>query len=284
MNGITWFILFGIVNVAADMIIKIVGNIIPEQNLIFFRYLFAFLFVLPFYSRINFSIKALLTRHLIRGVLFFLGLTCWIRGIKEAPLFVATIISFDSPLINTLFSKIFLKENVEKNIVIANIVGLSGIAVIAAKEISGSVQIRPILYLIMSGLFFCSLDIVNKKILSSVKNEDEISMTFYYSLVLLIVSTISRRPVISSEFFTVKIISCLIFLAISFNIMSFCLLKAFSKSDIYILQPFKYIEIITSTLLSYFIFGQYMNIHHLIGAIIIISASLYSVMKRKQAQ
>jgi S-adenosylmethionine uptake transporter len=59
------------------------------------------------------------------------------------------------------------------------------------------------------------------------------------------------------------------------NLILFCLLKAFDAVEISSLQPFRYVELLFAGFFGWTFFGEMPSVHTLLGAGLIIPATLY---------
>ncbi|WP_240627089.1 EamA family transporter [Candidatus Aquarickettsia rohweri] len=109
--------------------------------------------------------------------------------------------------------------------------------------------------------------------------EKMLCMLFYSSLfttIILFIPLLNGFKVPTSKdifYFTI--------LGIGSNLILFCILKAFDTVKASVLAPLRYIELIFSIILGYFIFNDIPSYNMLIGASIIIPTSLYVILKFK---
>ena len=124
--GISWFILSLLLDNINDVIMKYVGNNISSYEIIFFRYLFSVIVLLPFILRKKYSSSTIMRIHFIRGFLLFVGIILWCVGLKVVKLTVATSINFIMPIFILILARIFLKETFNRLKLIATILGFIG--------------------------------------------------------------------------------------------------------------------------------------------------------------
>ena len=76
--------------------------------------------------------------HLVRGVVItFMGLT-FFWGIARLPMAEALALSFVAPLIALYLAAVLLGERIKRSAIVASIMGLAGVALIAATRIDGA--------------------------------------------------------------------------------------------------------------------------------------------------
>ncbi len=164
---------------------KYVGNNISSYEIIFFRYLFSVIVLLPFILRKKYSSSTIMRIHFIRGFLLFVGIILWCVGLKVVKLTVFTSINFIMPIFILILARIFLKESFNRIKLIATMLGFIG-TIIVINPNSTDFNLTSLVFLI-SAILFALLDIINKRF---AVQESMISMLFYSSLFVLILSII----------------------------------------------------------------------------------------------
>lgn len=276
-KAVCWFLLSLVCSVMNDVISKYMGSNLGIFQIAFFRFLFSALTLLPviFYYGFDTLKSSNFLVHFIRGAILYFGITLWIFGLNSAPVSVATIISFTIPLFTLILARIFLKENVHWYRWLATIIGFCGILIIVAGK--DSELTYGLFLLVLSGIGFAGLDVINKKF---VIQETMISMLFYSA----IVTTALSLPAALYEWKEVSFnqICLLCLLGASANLILFFILKAFALADASAIAPYRYIELILSSLAGYIFFSEFPSNQALYGTIIIIPATLFIVYSEKK--
>ncbi|RST62652.1 DMT family transporter [Candidatus Aquarickettsia rohweri] len=268
--GISWFIFSLIVSSFNDVIAKYLSFYLPPLEISFYRFLFSTVSLLPFvlYNGILSIKTSRFTFHFIRGLFLALAIFLWINGLKSSQVIMATIISFTIPMFILILAPIILKESISLKLWIVTFVGIIGILItITPNTVNFTIDSCPF---VIAAILFASLDIINKKY---VIQETMLSMLFYSSLF----TTIFLFLPLNFNLVTPQIIDLifLIFLGVNSNIILFCILKAFNLVKVSSLAPLRYLELLFSGLLGYFVFNDTPNIHMLLGTLVIIPTSLY---------
>jgi S-adenosylmethionine uptake transporter len=268
--GVTWFILSLIVSNINDILTKYLGNRLNPMEVVFFRCAFGVLTLLPFMLRQGPAAfkTTRLHMHLARGILLFLAISMWCYGLAVVPVSTGTIISFTVPLFVLLMAPSFLNEKVEWSLWTATIIGFIGVIIVINPT---DISFNPmVLLMLLSSLFFASLDIINKKF---VAKESMLSMLFYSALVT---TTLSLYPVSHVwQTPTSNEVVWLLLLGAGSNLILYCLLKAFSATAASSLAPYRYLELLLSILMGYLVFGDMPRIATIIGAAIVIPSTLF---------
>lgn len=271
LQGIFWMLMVSIVSCLNDVNAKYVGGRLSGSEVAFFRFFFSTLVLLPF--MLARGKKSFVTQypsvHFIRALLLVFAITAWSYGVSALPLTLGTTISFTTPFFVLPLAKIFLQERITKQRWIATIAGFIGILVSINPA---SISFNPMaLTLVASTLLFASLDVINKKLLT--EEESLIGMLFYSGLGTAILGI--GPAILTWQTPTIQELCFLSLLGLGASLILFCVLKAFSATEISALQSFRYTELILSVIFGLIIFQEWPSINILFGAAIIIFATFY---------
>lgn len=270
--GVIWFILSLFSSVANDTISKYLSLHLQSFEVIFFRFLFSTITLVPFmlyYGREAFKTSQI-SIQITRGVLLFVGITLWTYGLAIFPIVTATIISFSIPLFVILLAIPLLNENIIWQRWSVTVIGFVGIA-ITTKAYSEDFNPKIFIF-IVSTLIFAILDILNKKL--AIK-ESVINMLFYSALTTTIFSTV---PLLFYWHLPSLLeLVLLLILGINSNLILFFILKAFTLADATALAPYRYIELIISAIVTYVMFNELPDKSALYGILILIPSTLFIV-------
>ncbi|WP_392505938.1 DMT family transporter [Rickettsia sp. 2024-CO-Wats] len=278
LTGIGWFLLSLVSSSANDVMSKYLGTRLHSFEVAFFRFFFSSIVLLPFV--VYYGKNTLKTSrpfvHILRGLLLFFGMTSWTYGLAIAPVTTATVVSFSIPLFTLILAVFFLNENIIWPRWVVTVVGFIGLVVTLKPHAE---DFNPeILYFVLAAISFAMLDIINKKF---VIKESMISMLFYSAIVTAIVSlpVALQYWLIPSSFE----LALLFVLGSSGSLILFFLLKAFSMVDATATAPYRYLELVISTIAAYFIFNEFPDKSTLHGAVIIIPTTLFIIYSEKKA-
>ncbi len=271
-TGIGWFILSLLSSVSNDIITKYIGMNLHSFEVAFFRFFFSALILIPFI--LCYGKQTLKTNrpfvHIIRGVLLFCGVTCCNYGLNIAPITTATVIGFSTPSFTLCLAIFFLNEKIIWQRWVATLLGFIGITITLKPQAD---DFNPqLLFFVLAAISFAMLDIINKKF---IVKETMISMLFYSALITALIST--PPSIIFWKTPTILELMLLFLLGTGSNLILFFLLKAFSLIDATATVPYRYIELIISSLAGYLVFNEIPESHTLYGALIIIPATLFII-------
>lgn len=270
IKGISWFMLSMIISIINDIFMKYLGNNIHSTEITFFRFLFGTISLLPlmiFNNQSSFKTKYLNT-HFLRAIFLFFGINLWCFSLSIVPISTATTVNFTIPLITLIFATIFLKEKVGIARWTATLIGFLGVLFILKPDDANNFN-KLSLLLLLAAIMFASLDIINKKF---IVKESMISMLFYTALITTILSSIPT--IIFWKMPTLIDLSILFIIGCGANLLLFCLLKALKYVEASALAPFRYFELILSSLFGFLIFSEIPSKNTLMGFFLIIPSTL----------
>lgn len=280
LRGVLWFILSLVISVTNDVFAKHLGQNLHSVQITFLRFLFGTLSLLPFmiyYGKQSFYTSRI-GLHVIRGGLLFCAIALWCFGLTQAPITVATTLTFIIPMFILILARFFLNEKVSWARWLVTIIGFLGTTIVLEPT---SVNFSPLMLLLLAATFmFASLDIINKKF---IVKESMLAMLFYTALVTMLLGAIPALIVWKTP--SMIQLTVLFISGCAGNLLLYCLLKAFAATDASAIAPFRYIELILSAGLGIIVFNEIPTLALCLGSLIIIPCTLflmYSETKTKQ--
>ncbi|MDR2200884.1 MAG: DMT family transporter [Puniceicoccales bacterium] len=287
-RGIAWFLTSLLVCETNDVITKYLELSLSPLQVIFGRFFFSTLLLLPLMGR---SVQSFKTQHLasnlLRGFILFLGMFIWCYGLEASQLSVACLINFTTPLFTLLLAMIILKEKIGKSRFMATLFGFLGVAVVLNPQ-TASFSVPAASLFLLSAVLFALLDILNKIL---VTKEGTLTSLFYTGIFTMLFSMIalmvprffnSNEPLsLFSEFaHRVTLLSphhilLLALLGTGANLLLFCILKSFLYIDVSATAPFRYVELILASIFGYLFFDEAVAPNTIAGALIIIPSVIY---------
>jgi drug/metabolite transporter (DMT)-like permease len=252
----------------ASILIAIVRHLSQEFSIfliVMMRNFFGLIFLIPQiikqHNTIFYTKKIGL--HIFRAINGMASMMIWFYVITLIPLAEAVSISFIIPIITTFAAIFFLKEKVYKRTWFATFIGLLGILIILRP---GFKEFKiAYFYSLISVFLWVVSNIVIK---TMTKTEKTQTIVVYTSCVMFICSIPLAFPYfrpITFEyllwFATLGLVSNLVYLFVSIS---------YSKTDLSIVQPFDFSRLIFTAIISYFAFGEVVDIWVIIGSLIIL--------------
>lgn len=273
--GLLWFMLSLVVCVFNDGLMKYLGDDYVPSQIVCLRYFFASLSLLLIaFFRKNLRCCLISKRcrlHGVRAVFLFVAILLYCAALHKLPISTVIALNFVIPLFTLLFAHCFLKEHIGRDRFLATLIGFVGVCVIFEPYNNDFATSYAILLLLSSALF-AILDVVNKKYVTS---EGPFTMVFYTAIFTFLISL----PFAIISWKLPSALDWILFIGIGIgaNLLLYCILKAFEYVDVSALAPFRYLELILSALVGYYIFNELPSIATIVGAMIIIPCTLYIV-------
>tara|TARA_B110000116_G_C16532676_1_gene445058 strand:- start:8 stop:733 length:726 start_codon:yes stop_codon:yes gene_type:complete len=222
----------------------------------------------------NFKTKKI-KLHIFRTITGCFALISIFFGLKYLPLADAISITFAAPIFATIFSIFFLKEIVGKKRWFAVLIGFLGILIILKPGTSlfSIYSIFPILFCVG---FAASASLI--RILS--KTDKNYLISFYYTAGLTLVSLFLDPLSWKIPLFK----DCLLLISIGIigSLGNIIITEAYRKSEISLITPIKYLNLIFAIVFGYFLFNEVPEYSTLIGSVfIIVSTVIIFIRERK---
>jgi len=277
-SGPYYFLISVIFFSVMEILVKFLSSSYPIGELVFFRGFFGLLpiiFVMPkkkFFQ--NFKTKKI-KLHIFRTITGCFALISIFFSLKYLPLADAISITFAAPIFATIFSIFFLKEIVGKKRWFAVLIGFLGILIILKPGTSlfSIYSIFPILFCVG---FAASASLI--RILS--KTDKNYLISFYYTAGLTLISLFLDPLSWKIPLFK----DCLLLISIGIigSLGNIIITEAYRKSEISLITPIKYLNLIFAIVFGYYLFNEVPEVSTLIGSVfIIVSTVIIFIRERK---
>ena len=224
--------------------------------------------------------------NLLRGALMSLAVMIFFATLRYMPIADALAVFFLEPFILTILSVIILKETVGWRRGVAVVCGFLGSLFIVQPSyaVFGLVSLMPI----CTAFLFAMYLILTRQMASK---DNPITMQFASGvggvLTLLVVILLSNwfgvREFSSTQIPEFGVRWALIFaLGVLAAVGHLVVVYAFRLASASILAPFQYLEIVTGTIIGYWLFGDFPDAYKWLGIAIIISSGIYLFMRERK--
>lgn len=229
--------------------------------------------------------------HLMRGMAVVFANLTFFLGLAELSVAEATAIFFISPLLITLFSIIFLKEQVGVHRWSALVIGLIGILIILRPG-TDAFKLTSLLP-IAAAFGYAALNVMTRY---SGKTESALTMSFYIQVTLIVISLMFwvfvgdgryASPDSTALYFLLREWTVLdladwyLFLIIGFGSATggFLIAQAYRQAEAAYVAPFEYIAMPLSIFWGYMIFQTIPDGQSLFGMALVVASGLYCVWR-----
>jgi S-adenosylmethionine uptake transporter len=280
LQGVFWMIMISVVSASNDVIMCLTGLEMHWVQVLFFRYLFGMILVLPFMMKDTTLFKTTqISGHIFRAIFGTVGIGACCYSVINMPLSENETIMYVQPFIFLILAYFVLKEHVTKQRWFATLVGFAGLLVVVrpGTEMFRWTAMAPL----VAATSFALLDMFATKM---IKVDRDITLMFYFAVGTVICAFIPLFFVWQMP--TMKQLVWLACLGVGGNLIQVCIYRAFSATEASGLMPFRYMSLLIASLAEFMVFGVIPASNVLIGAVIIIAAALYiaTYEKRKESR
>ena len=248
----------------------------PTGEVLFFRGFFGLLptyFLIPKNKLKTFYITARSKEHLFRCLMGLMALIAIVIALRELPLAVVVSLSYAAPLFITVLSIFLLSENVGVFRWLAVLIGFVGVIIIAEPGFKGMnyLYFLPLIFCI--GMAFVTITI---RKLSTTEPIWLISIFFTITISIAGLATIPMGWVMPNfqDFILLALIG------VTGGSANLFLTQSYKLSEVSLVAPLKYLALIFAIIFGYLIWNEIPTIKTLIGASLVILASLI-IFKRE---
>ncbi|WNK00768.1 DMT family transporter [Thalassospiraceae bacterium LMO-JJ14] len=270
LKGIAFMLASTLLAAVMNSAARHVSQTVHPFELVFFRNLFAFAFVLPMLWRVGFG--ALRTNrpwmHAGRAGLNVVNMMVWFTAISLAPLAEVVALGFTGPIFATILGVLIVKEVVGVRRWSAIIVGFIGTLVVLQPGFD-TVQTGHGLAL-MAAFMWAGVLLIIK---SLSRTESSITIVAYMSILMTPLSLIPALFVWVWPTWTE--LGWLALIGVCGGAAQYLLSQSFHEADISVVMPFDFAKLVWIALIAYIAFAEVPTLTTWIGGAIIFASGLY---------
>ena len=279
VQGALWLLASAFLFTIMQTIAKYLGQRLDPFQVSLARAFFGLLAIVPFLMRAGFGDGGIKTKvlplQLLRGVVGTLAMFCGFYAVTHMPLADAQSLNFARGLFLVPLAIIFLKEKVGTRRVAAMAIGFLGVVIM----LRPTGEIEPAALIALLGAALVALATVLVKIVS--RYDTPITLMFYTgfvgTLVAVVPAVLNWVPPTAMEYFLLVVVG--VMGATAHN----CFIRGYAIGDTTAVAPFEYSSLIFAAIAGVFIFADLPDVYTILGAMIIVGASLYIVRREAQA-
>ena len=270
-------------------LVRLMGEVTPVGQLVFFRSLFAIVPVVIIYAYRGEMRQAIYTKRplgqLGRGLLSVGGMYSNFAALTRLPLADVTAIQFASPLITVGLAALILKERVRIYRWSAVFVGFVGVLIMLLPHLDpahytslASAATIGAMLAVLSAFINAGTVIQTRRL---TRTETTPSIVFYFSLIC----TIAGAATLPFGWYTPTLyeLTILITLGMLGGLAHIFLTESYRFAAASVIAPFDYTSMLWALLLGYWMFGEVPTALVFVGAAIVIAAGLF-VLWRERTQ
>jgi drug/metabolite transporter (DMT)-like permease len=259
--------------VVMGMVVKVLGQRIPTIEILFFRSMVGFFFVLPVFFRdplAPFRTKRM-GMHFVRGAIGTLGNTLFFWTLTHMLLADAMALQFSRPLFMIPLAVMMLGEAVGARRAAMTVLGFLGI-VVYSRPFTGGFD--PGVFVGAAGAFTGALVVVAIKRLAT--TEPTPVIMFYYAFWTAVLSLLPTLWWWVTP--TLPELSLLVLVGFLGIFGQWMITHGWTLGDTTALAPLDYLRIVYSAALGWLVFGELPGLWSYLGMTLIVASSLYLVL------
>jgi S-adenosylmethionine uptake transporter len=264
-----------LISCSNDIFVKLIGKRLNSLEIIFFRFFFSLVTLLPFVFRLRIKVfeTANLKFNFARGILGVISFYLYTYALIQISLVEMVTIMWTIPLFIVVLSVPFLQEKVTLARWMATILGFIGLVLLTCIDSGFTVLSLKWIYLVpcASALLFAIQDIIIKKMI--ITRENNVTMLLYFAIVASALTLVPAMMVWQTP--STRELFLLMLLGLFANLMQYFLMKAYDAADLSALAPYRYLEFFIAGMMAYLIFAETPGMNVAIGAIILTISTLY---------
>jgi S-adenosylmethionine uptake transporter len=278
LQGVFWALMICLVSSTNDVLMRFLGERLHVVQIVFFRFLFSALTVLPLMLRHekNLFKTDQPKTHALRAIVGALALGLCCLSVNIMPLAENTAVMFCEPLFFLPMAYFLLKEKVDRNRWIATFMGFIGLLIIIQPGMDSFR--REAFVPMIAAMLFAYLCVMAKRMITT---EHTLTLLFYFG-----VGTTIFAGLFLPFFWITPTLHELIFLCllgVGANLIQVCLFRAYASTDASALAPFRYTEFLFASTFGFLFFGQVPELSIILGAGVIgLSAFYISIMETRK--
>ena len=252
-----------------------VAQDLPAVEMVFFRFLFGILFMLPWVARAG--LAGLRTERLrlywLRATGTLVIMVCVYTALSEIPVADVTALLFMAPIFTTLGAGLFLKERIGSRRWVAVAIGFAGALIVLRP---GMGAFSSVALLVLIGAFFNAVVVLVTKVLSRTESANVI--VFYQSLMVVALSA----P-LAFWFWVPPSTSSLGWLFAMGGVATAgqqCITRALIAADASAIQPVNFSRLLFAALLGYVVFGEAADLWVWVGGGVVFAATMLAASER----
>lgn len=263
--------------VSMGMLIKILGETMPNHHLVFYRNVFAALIIAPFLlkQRIEHIKTKRIGMHILRSILGVLAMYCFFYALANIELANAMLLKLTGPIFIPIFAILWINEKVTLKTYIAIAIGFIGVIIFLNP--STEIQFASIVGLI-GGALAAAAKVAIRKMSDT---EPTARIVFYFAFFGALFSSI---PIMTGEAYmpTYKEWMLLLALGLVGTCGQFCLTQAYRIAPASQVGPFTYSSLLWASLAGWLFWNEWPGINTFMGASLIITAGLVILYSKKK--
>ncbi len=275
VQGALWLLGSAVLFTTMQAMAKYLGQRLDPFQVALARAFIGLVVIVPFLLRAGFGEGGVTTKvlplQLLRGVVGTLAMFCGFYAVAYLPLADALSLNFARGLFLVPLAILILKETVGVRRIVAMSVGFLGVVIM----LRPTGDIDPVAFVALVGAALVAFATVLVKIVS--RYDSPVTLMFYTcvvgTLVSIVPAVINWVPPTLNEYMLLALMGAIG--ATAHN----CFIRGYAVGETTAIAPFEYSSLIFAALVGFFVFSDLPDAYTILGAGVIVGASLYIVRR-----
>lgn len=278
LRGLCCMLLSALLTASMNSAVRHLSLELHPFEIVFFRNLFAFLFVLPMLLRYGAVVlkTARFGKHLARAALNVVNMMVFFYAVSITPLSEVVALAFTAPVFATVLSILILGEVVGVRRWTAIVCGFAGALVILQPGFD-TIVVGQLLTLTAALMWAGCLLIIK----SLSRTEASVTIVAYMSLLMTPMALVPALLV--WQWPDLRQLAWLAFIGLCGGAAQFLLAQALRDADLSVVMPLDFSKLIWVSVIAYLAFGEVPAATTWIGGAVIFSSAIYIAQRESRA-
>ncbi len=278
LKGIAWMVLTGVLFVTFTGIVRHLGSDMHPVQAAFIRYAMGLCILAPVFLRLRATglFSKRIGLHAFRGLIHGGGVMLWFYAMTHIPIAEVTALGFIIPIFVTIGAALFLGERLHARRIGAVLAGFGGAMLILRPGIE-IIDPGAIAQIIAAPMFAGSF-IITKKLTETDSNTAIVAyLAVFVTLVLAPPALAVWRTPAWEELAWLFVAACIATLG------HLSLTQAFRMTELTVVQPVFFLQLVWATLIGVYIFGEQPEIWTWAGGAVVVASATYIAHREARA-
>lgn len=270
--------LYGIIQSLVWGLVRYLGADLSTATLFFFRNLVGFLTVVPLLMKIGPSMFKThrFPLHALRAFVALTGGFAAFYAVSRAPLASVTAITYAAPIFASLFAMVVFREGISWHRIGVLPVGFIGVLMVLRPsfDIEFAGMVGALIATVTTAIAFLAV----KSLSSTERSETVVAYPF---LMILPVSAV--LVYLDWTMPTAGQMPLVILMGLGIAASQYCMVKAFALADASAVLPIDFMRLVMAAAIGVLFFGDMLDGEVLVGAALILAATVYTARREKAA-
>lgn len=268
--------LYGIIQSLVWGLVRYLGEDLSTATLFFFRNLVGFLTIMPLLIKTGPSMfkTQRFSLHVLRALVALIGGFAAFYAVSRAPLASVTAITYAAPIFASLFAMVVFREGLSWHRIGVLPVGFVGVLMVLRPsfDIEFAGMVGALIATVTTAIAFLAV-----KSLSSTERSETV-VAYPFLMILPISAILAFLDWTTPTFEQMPLV---VLMGVGISASQYCMVKAFALADASAVLPVDFMRLVVAAAIGVMFFGDILDAEVLVGAAIILAATVYTARREK---